>query len=379
MGYRAYKMKSRIVDDSVADNSRDIYILQAKGAFTALLNGGENPVISKSSRWESLPKFSFHALRDLVVPAPIRLNKNEVGLEEGIIINLDDLYSNRVDQTTVDRILSRDRSTRLALSSSASKNKRKHEDWLRKQQSQEVKDVLFTVRRNVSSAQLIFNEIYDAKTTCSPDRLASLRKKLREAHKNNMEEFIRSCETEAETTTKRRMSIEFSHTVSSTPLSKSRALSTRRPSEYYFTVSENSSVARKTGSSSSWVVVYDPETDKSQAAPDSTRHSAVTAVSDDSLHNLIWTPGFRIASPNAFLGDCPFCEISGAPMTVIMSCDETQVDERPLLVSTDDVDDEDIDEYRYRHLIDPDPEVWPLATGHVTSEERMHPMSMFCD
>jgi hypothetical protein len=89
-------------------NSSKTYLMQCKGRFTEILERSrkEQPVLDDCLNWEDLPQLSLKELSCVSVAAPRKLTKNEVVLEDDLVVNLDDLWSNRLnDQHVIDTIL----------------------------------------------------------------------------------------------------------------------------------------------------------------------------------------------------------------------------------------------------------------------------------
>ena len=79
-----------------------VYVIQCKGCFTSmLLETWENPSLGFETSWGELSAISYEELAHLRVPKPIRLDKDDVALVGGKIINMRDLYQDCLDQRSI--------------------------------------------------------------------------------------------------------------------------------------------------------------------------------------------------------------------------------------------------------------------------------------
>ena len=87
-------------------DTTQVYILQSKGVFNAVLPSG-SPEISLDTKtlWSDVPLFSYCQLFDLPLPARQQLRSDELLLQSRRKINLKDLYENQIDSSTVGEIL----------------------------------------------------------------------------------------------------------------------------------------------------------------------------------------------------------------------------------------------------------------------------------
>lgn len=81
-------------------DSTQVYILQSKGKFNAILPPGCNQlVLDLKTLWKDLPTFGCHQLFDLPFPTRQQLRPDDLLLQSGQKINLHDVYQDRVDGT----------------------------------------------------------------------------------------------------------------------------------------------------------------------------------------------------------------------------------------------------------------------------------------
>ncbi|KEF52857.1 uncharacterized protein A1O9_11274 [Exophiala aquamarina CBS 119918] len=89
-------------------NSGKLHILQCKGRFIEILERArlQQPVLDDKASWEDLPQMTW---RDLICVSFIpsqKLKRDEIMLEADLVVNLDDLFSDRLKgRSIIDRIL----------------------------------------------------------------------------------------------------------------------------------------------------------------------------------------------------------------------------------------------------------------------------------
>ena len=88
-------------------DTTQVYILQSKGVFNAILPPGLHELaLDARTLWSDVPLFKYHQLFDLPLPARQQLQSDELLLQSRRKINLQDLYMNRIDSSTASEILS---------------------------------------------------------------------------------------------------------------------------------------------------------------------------------------------------------------------------------------------------------------------------------
>jgi hypothetical protein len=84
-------------------------IFQCKGCFNFFIpRGCDNPIINEDTLWKHLPQMTYRDLARFHVPAPRKLEQGSLGLQDGRVVNLEDLYSDRLDAAAVNDILNND-------------------------------------------------------------------------------------------------------------------------------------------------------------------------------------------------------------------------------------------------------------------------------
>ena len=97
-------------------DTTQVYILQSKGVFNAVLPSGSHKVaLDSGTLWRDIPLFTYHQLFDLALPARQQLQSNELLLQSGHKINLQDLYLNQIDSSTTGEILANNDNLQLVL------------------------------------------------------------------------------------------------------------------------------------------------------------------------------------------------------------------------------------------------------------------------
>lgn len=182
-----------------------VYILQCKGCFNRLLplGGSGNPVLSNITQWTNLPQITYEALSHLQVPAPIRLMKDQLALSDGMILNMDDLYQNRLDRTRVTQILSNDDNLKTVLMTAATRGLQPEiEKWLDKQKQTQL-DNHFVSRPDIGlKAISLTRQVIDLLNRDHKDEeKVLLQAKLRDAHATNWSLFLSTLSTRSRNNT----------------------------------------------------------------------------------------------------------------------------------------------------------------------------------
>ncbi|KAH0542523.1 hypothetical protein FGG08_003119 [Glutinoglossum americanum] len=176
-------------------DSNTTYLMQCKGHFTEILEraGREQPVLVDAVDWEALPQISLKDLGCVSIPAPRKLKQNEVVLEGNLVINLDDLWSGRLnDQAIIDRILRSEESIRtLSLTAQTRGQTELLRNWVVKQELDPVDFSLLRpgvgtqARESVST---LMQRMQTGTSTTGND-LQRVQAELRAAHSRNVDTF----------------------------------------------------------------------------------------------------------------------------------------------------------------------------------------------
>lgn len=116
--------------------SGTIYVLQHKGCFTTTFKGvwSDNPSLGHTATWESLSQTTYEQIATLHIPKPAKLDKDDVALMGGEVINIQDLYQGRLSPQTVSQIFNNDDNMKTVLLTAATRGKSPAvEAWLAKQ------------------------------------------------------------------------------------------------------------------------------------------------------------------------------------------------------------------------------------------------------
>ena len=169
-----------------------VYVLQCKGCFTSmLLESWENPSLDSATNWRDLSKINYEDLAHLRVPKPIKLDKDDVALAGGEIINMRDLYQDRLDQRSISEIFNNDDNMRTVLLTAATRGHTTEvEAWLAKQTSPS-RDHFNIPRLDIGGQALFYTrKLLDLMKTEHPETTkVSLQARLREAHARNWKAF----------------------------------------------------------------------------------------------------------------------------------------------------------------------------------------------
>ncbi|KAJ8111685.1 hypothetical protein ONZ43_g5561 [Nemania bipapillata] len=186
------------------ETNGDLRAMQTKGAFNVLLHGQPHPTFDSSSRWDSLPQVCAADFAAVCIPPPKNLDANEVALQDSLVINMDDLFANRlsVDQIAnifgnVDNLSS----VRMTMQARGQQDDFRH--WLR-QQTINPDDPLLKPRQDLQgNAGLLFIELIDlVNRGQSPP--SSLQSRLRFAYRKNMRYFITEAQNQIQKSTERK-------------------------------------------------------------------------------------------------------------------------------------------------------------------------------
>lgn len=174
----------------------EIFVFQCKGCFRGLLPQEEMQItLDTETTWHQLPQISYDKLAKLTVPKRRMVGTNTVFLESGRVVNLDDLYSNRLNREVTTEIMDNDDDLKSVLLAAQTRGKsREVEGWASKQRMSR-KEVEYHDRPDVGEiAYKLVNMLVRAMKARSRDlnQEKPLRKMLRDAHLRNWTAFISS-------------------------------------------------------------------------------------------------------------------------------------------------------------------------------------------
>jgi hypothetical protein len=176
--------------------TEEVFIFQCKGCFRKLLpQENMQIVLNSQTSWHELPQTSYEKLAQLTVPRPRQVGTNAVFLGSGRVVNLEDLYGNRLDRVVAAEILDNDDDLKSVLLTAQNRGKsREIEDWISKQRMSRKATEYFDRPDVHDNASKLVNKLVMAmKTTKRDPKLErALRRNLREAHLRNWTTFISS-------------------------------------------------------------------------------------------------------------------------------------------------------------------------------------------
>ena len=175
------------------------YILQSKGIFSSLLPVGRHELLLDSAtQWHHLPTFDYSQLRVICIPRESKLKPNDLRLQDKRVVNLDDLFQDRVDRSTVSKIFENDDNLKSVLLAAQVRGRDdKILEWVSGQESPKTLG-LFKPRPDVGScAKATMRTLLDTmQKGDSPRVIRELQRSLRFAHATNWATFISSLEIE---------------------------------------------------------------------------------------------------------------------------------------------------------------------------------------
>ena len=178
------------------------YILQSKGQFNSLLPVEcHELLLNETTTWNHLPKFRYSQLFNLHIPASQRLQVDEIRLQGKKTIDLEDLYHDRVDQSTATKILENDDDLKSVLLAA---QLRGHDDKISRWISGQAiakQDITLSPRPDVESqAETSVRKLLDVmrEKGPQPQSIGRLQTNVRSAHRKNWIAFISSMKSEDE-------------------------------------------------------------------------------------------------------------------------------------------------------------------------------------
>ncbi|MCJ1262859.1 hypothetical protein MMC22_002729 [Lobaria immixta] len=177
-------------------DTTQVYILQSKGKFNALLPSGCREVVfNEETLWTDLPTFLYRQLFDLPIPLRQKLRPDDLLLQGGQKINLQNLYLNQVDPSVTRDIMENDENLKSVLLAAQLRGKDDDiENWISNQKL-EASNILLCDRPDANNqATMLIRALLHAVSLEHPDHLIvdSLQKELRTAHFANWGLFLSS-------------------------------------------------------------------------------------------------------------------------------------------------------------------------------------------
>jgi len=177
-------------------DTTQVYIFQSKGRFNAVLPPGcRETVLDTNTFWKDLPTFGYRQLFDLPLPSRQQLRPDDLLLQGGNRINLQDLYADRINPTIARDIMENDDNLKsVLLAAQLRGNDANMGDWISKQKLKGP-NVLMVARPDANNkATTLIQKILDARFSEPPDHstMYLLQEQLRVAHLANWKVFLSS-------------------------------------------------------------------------------------------------------------------------------------------------------------------------------------------
>lgn len=189
-------------------STQEVYILQCKGCFRALLPSHQTDVVvDYSVGWKDIPRTSYDKLACIAVPKPRHVDHNAIILESGRIVQLNDLYYGTIGSDMSAEILDSDDNLKSILLAAQNRGKsREIENWVSKQRTSRKAGPLYIDRPDLDGSALrqVKSLVTAMKgTVYHPDLLEALQQNLRESHQRNWTSFIHSIGLNSDTVDRR--------------------------------------------------------------------------------------------------------------------------------------------------------------------------------
>ncbi|KAL8924304.1 MAG: hypothetical protein Q9208_004085 [Pyrenodesmia sp. 3 TL-2023] len=189
-------------------STEEVYILQCKGCFRALLPSHQTDVVVDDSvGWREIPRTSYDKLACMAVPKPRDVDHNAIILESGRIVHLNNLYHGTIGPNMAAEILDSDDNLKsILLAAQNHGNSREIENWVSKQRTSRKAAALYTDRPDLDGSALRqVKTLVTAMrgTIYHPDLLEALQQNLRESHQRNWTNFIHSIGLNSDTIDRR--------------------------------------------------------------------------------------------------------------------------------------------------------------------------------
>jgi hypothetical protein len=338
--------------------TEEIIVMQTKGVFNSLLNGAENPVISNATSWTSFPRLNLASLSDVIIPTPKKLSADQVALQGSLVVNFDDLWTNRLSKSQVDQIFSNAdnlNTITMAAQSRGAQANRQFQSWVQMQAMPTV-EPLRRPRGDVKGeARATFLELIrlakDNKPLPPP-----LQERLRRAHITNMKSFIKSCEQHNAAANTRNAHVRQSYKKSTGRVTSANALNSAHSTSWdnvlisppsRFTPSGPRNVAapaaipvdtfahsRLEPPSTNPTALQRqnanenprkrPKVGTAEApaivSPDESFQVLACLSTESQLQQLLYTPGFR-SMTGSFRGECTICGLKDATLAWLFKGD----------------------------------------------------------
>ncbi|KAH6689917.1 hypothetical protein F5X68DRAFT_260467 [Plectosphaerella plurivora] len=209
-------------------SSGDMRLLQAKGLFRCLLKGREPPVFDQGADLTTFPLVTPTDFCDVVAIMPKKLELDEVALQNSQVVNMEDLYANRLGAAEVESILSNeDNLSSIVMTSQSRGQSARFQGWIQ-QQRMEPKSSTTSEREDVGGkAQKAFGELMTAQQQNQPLPLL-FQVELQAAHSINLQEFDKKFREMTIRSRERNRTVESAHKRSQGPIHSAMSLTPTR-------------------------------------------------------------------------------------------------------------------------------------------------------
>lgn len=276
-----------------------VYILQSKGYFNAVLPAGHKELLlDQQTLWSHLPTFKYEQLFQLSIPTPQKLNADSLRLQSRKTVDLEEIYQHRIDATTASEILENDDNLKTVLLSAQLRGRDDEvREWIAAQTLPE-NNLLLTTRLDVGSrADISMRRLLSAISSIAPSEVVERnREALRFAHKVNWSEFTSTLNTEQKNSSRR--TVIVGDAIRRIDLNRTMMVSTSPRPNMLSPVSPGPPVHR-------------PADARSLHMDDGREEGYFDNFGTD----LLYIPGYRYNrmedSDLAFEGKCTFCQEQG--------------------------------------------------------------------
>jgi hypothetical protein len=193
-----------------------LYLLQAKGCFKGLLPKGVDEILlERGTSWDDLLRMSYSDLAQVNIPAPQKLGRDDILLHDNKIVNLEDLYRDRLEPGLTRTIFENDDDLKSILLNAHNRGRRNEvRSWVAKQRislQHPVQipraDVNGRASELVQALLVALRAKHDASAGqgdhSEDSSISELRLRLRTAHEMNWKNLTRSIETRSKLVTDR--------------------------------------------------------------------------------------------------------------------------------------------------------------------------------
>lgn len=280
--------------------SGELMIMGSKGIFTSVLKGAVVPEITAGTTWMSLPRLSFKSFSDIVMPPAKRLGKDQIALQDSLVINLDDLLKNKLSEDKVNQIFSNNDNVDALITTTSSRGQQeKFGAWVKSQERTQERNFKGSSgnrpfegeRRDDSGARGHMKRLVSRDSDDLEEERETTRGRLRRANARNMGDYLTTCQEERQAYDHRRMQMQQSAAKSSgTQVHSARTL--------------NSYMGGGFGGGSSGPTI--PPRPSSGARKSERWGEWKREITDPALKHVLYTKGFS-SERGAFRGTCALC------------------------------------------------------------------------